>query len=313
MSKASNRSLFFYQGDKPITVNQGDHHRAIFRRADIPLGEQQAGDKPGSWLMAADNKSSVLRVQGKAEEEEHRYSVYGHDPSLPSAITLAGFNGERLEAFNHCQMLGNGYRPYSPALMRFIAPDNLSPFGKGAPNAYAYCQGDPVNFCDPSGHVKSIIRNIEKLPSIQIEIDHPRKPSEPSEPSEPSVNLLEKPGNTRNYKLEPKTHNSTFHRETLYILEAGETKVHISQSNLSEYLANDIELRQLTAPLSANGHNPPLSPSVSKYLSTEIKSRMKRNDFIVKLGESLLAKAEDPTIEGLYIRGSYRSSRGMTP
>jgi len=270
MSKGSNRLLFFYQGNKLITVNQGDHHRAIFRSADIPLGEQQAGDKPGSWLMAADNKSSVLRVQGKAEEEEHRYSVYGHDPSLPSAITLAGFNGERLEAFNHCQMLGNGYRPYSPALMRFIAPDNLNPFGKGAPNAYAYCQGDPVNFCDPSGHVKSIIRNIEKIPSIQIEIYHPRKPSEPA------VNLLEKPGNTRNYKLEPKTHNSTFHRETLYIIETADTKEYIAQYNLSEYVANDIEIRQLNAHLSANGHNPPLSPSVSKYLRTEIKSRTER-------------------------------------
>ncbi|MBC3487296.1 hypothetical protein HU750_16640 [Pseudomonas sp. SWRI50] len=41
MSKGSNRLLFFYQGNKLITVNQGDHHRAIFRSADTPLGEQK--------------------------------------------------------------------------------------------------------------------------------------------------------------------------------------------------------------------------------------------------------------------------------
>ncbi|MEN5279281.1 RHS repeat-associated core domain-containing protein, partial [Brucella sp. TWI432] len=38
-------------------------------------------------------------------------------------------------------------------LMRFNAPDSLSPFGQGGVNPYAYCQGDPINFADPSGHV----------------------------------------------------------------------------------------------------------------------------------------------------------------
>ncbi|WP_010202033.1 RHS repeat-associated core domain-containing protein, partial [Pseudomonas amygdali] len=45
------------------------------------------------------------------------------------------------------------YRAFNPVLMRFNSPDTLSPFGRGGLNAYAYCQGDPVNRSDPDGHI----------------------------------------------------------------------------------------------------------------------------------------------------------------
>ncbi|WP_434626815.1 RHS repeat-associated core domain-containing protein [Chromobacterium sp. CV08] len=66
---------------------------------------------------------------------------------------VLGFNGERRDTFSGAVHLGNGYRAYSPALMRFRCPDSLSPFGAGGVNAYAYCAGDPVNRADPSGHL----------------------------------------------------------------------------------------------------------------------------------------------------------------
>ncbi|OVU30967.1 hypothetical protein BME18_22975 [Klebsiella michiganensis] len=49
--------------------------------------------------------------------------------------------------------MGNGYRAYSPALRRFTCPDSESPFGVGGINPYVYCDHDPVNKTDPSGHM----------------------------------------------------------------------------------------------------------------------------------------------------------------
>jgi RHS repeat-associated protein len=66
---------------------------------------------------------------------------------------VLGFNGGRLDPVSGTTHLGNGYRAYSPALMRFNCPDTMSPFGMGGINPYAYCTGDPINRADPSGHM----------------------------------------------------------------------------------------------------------------------------------------------------------------
>ena len=65
----------------------------------------------------------------------------------------SGFNGERADPISGHYHLGNGYRAYSPVLMRFTCPDSWSPFGAGGVNPYAYCEGDPINRADPSGHM----------------------------------------------------------------------------------------------------------------------------------------------------------------
>ncbi|MFJ4064127.1 hypothetical protein ACIPW4_02400 [Pseudomonas sp. NPDC089996] len=67
MSRTPTRSLFFYQGNKLITV-MGDEIRAILRHADMPLAELSIGGRPGGGLLATDDKGSVLVVQSTGEE-----------------------------------------------------------------------------------------------------------------------------------------------------------------------------------------------------------------------------------------------------
>jgi len=68
MSKASSRSLFFYQGDKLITVKQGDEHRAIFRNAELPLAELSTDKTQTGGLLATDDKGSVFAVQDPGKQ-----------------------------------------------------------------------------------------------------------------------------------------------------------------------------------------------------------------------------------------------------
>ena len=68
-------------------------------------------------------------------------------------ILVFGYTGAYCDPVTSVYSLGNGYRVYLPELMRFAAPDDWSPFGKGGVNPYLYSSGDPINHSDPSGHI----------------------------------------------------------------------------------------------------------------------------------------------------------------
>ncbi|CAI1564157.1 RHS repeat-associated core domain [Serratia quinivorans] len=108
-------------------------------------------------LTAADTMASVLQsmtpVTGVTQKQS--YSAYGDTIQSANDVQIPGFNGERRDPLTGTTHLGNGYRPYNPTLMRFHAPDSMSPFGAGGLNCYAYCSGDPINNSDPSGHMSA--------------------------------------------------------------------------------------------------------------------------------------------------------------
>lgn len=81
-------------------------------------------------------------------DEEKLITLFTHE--------FTGFNGETLDPVTGNYMLGNGYRGYNPFLMRFMSQDSLSPFSDAGINAYQYCNGDPINRIDPSGHLDGL-------------------------------------------------------------------------------------------------------------------------------------------------------------
>ncbi|WLH46964.1 RHS repeat-associated core domain-containing protein [Pseudomonas beijingensis] len=122
-------------------------------------------------LLAADDKHSILAEVAANQNRSIAYSAYGQQAVQQPITTRLGFNGELREARLGWYFLGKGYRVYNPILMRFHSPDSWSPFGKGGLNAYMYCAGDPVNFSDPTGHIKffgkplSFSRSVTNAPS----------------------------------------------------------------------------------------------------------------------------------------------------
>ncbi|MBC3496610.1 RHS repeat-associated core domain-containing protein [Pseudomonas sp. SWRI100] len=143
---------YFYQSGKLSSVQQGGQISRSIQTPDIPLAQRNTDTILGTGLLAVENGGSVLRLNAPQKTEVHTFTTYGYDPTLPSSSTVLGFNAERLDTGSESYVLGNGYRVFSPILMRFLSPDSLSPFDDGGINAYAYCSGDPINHLDPSGH-----------------------------------------------------------------------------------------------------------------------------------------------------------------
>lgn len=156
---------YFYKGSSPHTQIQGSKQQSIFRVEHGLLAQHQAhNDLYDVGLICHDAKLSVLHVSKHDAGFDVAYAPYGYASSERLMGILLGFNGEVFGQLAGCYLLGNGYRVYSPSLMRFGSPDSLSPFGKGWLNLYMYCTGDSVNFSDPSGHfrIRSIFKFLSK-------------------------------------------------------------------------------------------------------------------------------------------------------
>ena len=69
-------------------------------------------------------------------------------------------------------------RYYVPRLCRFLSPDSIDyadPETIGGLNLYAYCYGDPINYCDSSGHIPldTLIDIVFACLSLKELIDNP--------------------------------------------------------------------------------------------------------------------------------------------
>ena len=151
MNDGSGQEQRFYQDGKLANQIKGDNSSTFIRGDDVVLAELKAGADPKSLLLASDMKNSVQAEVSKTGRKDVVYSAYGHRAQDASVSSQLGYNGERREGQTGWYLLGNGYRVYSPGLMRFHSPDSWSPFGEGGVNAYIYCEVDPVNNVDPNG------------------------------------------------------------------------------------------------------------------------------------------------------------------
>lgn len=108
-------------------------------------------------LLTTDQQRSVLNAIDVSQVHPCAYVPYGY---RAQQCSLLAFNGELPDPVTRHYHLGNGYRQYSPTLMRFNSPDSPCPFGAGGLNAYAYCLGDPVNRTDKSGRTPSVVKSV---------------------------------------------------------------------------------------------------------------------------------------------------------
>jgi len=138
----------FYQGNKLSRFGPSNQMSVILQSSFAPLAEQWAGVAANAVLISTDTANSVVHAAGTTV-----YTPYGYFDLIRHGCAL-GFNGQPRDPVTNSDLLGNGKRAFSPLRMRFNSPDDLSPFGLGGVNAYAYCGGDPINYTDPTGNIK---------------------------------------------------------------------------------------------------------------------------------------------------------------
>lgn len=159
MNNDTSHIFLFYRKGKITTAKRGLLHHTLFQASNHKLAEHIDDSTREPQLLSSDIKNSIIHTNNGKSTETYAYTPFGYSAGLPSERTLLGFNGEYITQPLKNYHLGLGYRTYSPGMMRFQSPDNLSPFGKGGVNCYAYCGGDPVNYTDPTGHVLVHLNN----------------------------------------------------------------------------------------------------------------------------------------------------------
>ncbi|KPA90690.1 RHS repeat-associated core domain [Pseudomonas asplenii] len=154
----------FYCKSRLATEIQGAITHSFFQSDDWRMAQQrrQGADREAT-LLATDQQGSVLQAVDGVQRQAMAYSPYGHRTPGSGLLSLLGFSGEQPDPVTGHYLLGNGYRAFNPVLMRFNSPDSLSPFGKGGINAYRYCEGDPVNQMDPTGHAPGLWNFLKEM------------------------------------------------------------------------------------------------------------------------------------------------------
>ncbi|MEJ5060073.1 MULTISPECIES: RHS repeat-associated core domain-containing protein [unclassified Pseudomonas] len=142
----------YYRDGRMMNDVCGGDATSCLRQDGLLLARHHSGKNAGVRLSGTDQQQTVLGEITGSGHSEIAYSPYGYCQGQEEPFNPAGFNGEPFDSLTGLYLLGNGYRAYSPALMRFHSPDSMSPFGRGGLNPYAYCLGDPINRVDPTGH-----------------------------------------------------------------------------------------------------------------------------------------------------------------
>lgn len=137
------------------SLGNNDTHRNLNPGSSACTAQQikRSGVQRTLFELRDINGSVVVSYDAQAQTlKHHAYTAFGeHFSDEPDSVL--GFNGEYRDITTGQYPLGMGGRWYDAASLRFHTPDELSPFGKGGPNLYAYCaEGDPVNYQDPTGH-----------------------------------------------------------------------------------------------------------------------------------------------------------------
>ena len=110
-------------------------------------------------------------------QAKYKYDAFGNCTVTNSTnVHLANYNPIRYRGYywdSETNLYYLNARYYSPEWRRFIFPDDtsyLDPESVNGLNLYCYCNNDPVNFVDPSGHWIETVFDLFSLGASVVEV-----------------------------------------------------------------------------------------------------------------------------------------------
>ena len=158
--KESQSTTNFFHSQKRInaleTINEegGHDENSLLTGLDQLIACYSSSKEPTYFL---ENNGSTTMVLQQHEATALTYQPYGKQRAS-KPITGSHLNFGFTQAFTHqsSELVYLRSRHYDPNIMAFLSMD--SEYTKE--NRYAYCEGDPVNYSDPSGHDRDVLRGI---------------------------------------------------------------------------------------------------------------------------------------------------------
>jgi len=159
------------RGNIVLETDGGYRIRATNVRDSRQLIYRETGDNTYFYQFNGHGDVTKLLDLSGSTIKDYSYDPYGNEkfslaPSFGGNVSTTLWQAEEStidNPFRYCGEyldLSSGFyylraRDYDPATQRFLTEDSYS--GQVAEplslNLYSYCQGNPVNFIDPSGHV----------------------------------------------------------------------------------------------------------------------------------------------------------------
>ena len=141
----SGSTMRFYSGTKVIQEVNGSSVNDFVRYGNNVIAQVSGGT---SKTFGYNFQSSIVSVTDGSSTATTTYGPFGSGDNG----ARIGFNGELKDISDpNYYPLGNGTRGFMAGVGRFISSDTYY-MSSGEINPYAYCDADPVNAADPSGH-----------------------------------------------------------------------------------------------------------------------------------------------------------------
>ncbi|NMB99394.1 MAG: RHS repeat-associated core domain-containing protein [Thermoanaerobaculaceae bacterium] len=106
--------------------------------------------------------------EAKMKNELEPYGVFLEPQSEEDTNLRYKYTGQERDAFTNYDYMH--FRFYASSMGRFLKPDNLIPDITNPQNwnAYTYVKGNPVNFNDPSGHIRIVGQGIDEVDALLL-------------------------------------------------------------------------------------------------------------------------------------------------